>query len=258
MGGIVVRRKNWRLALSKKDILALTTILFITITLLSIFYVNERIKPILLEIAETRNEQYANIAMGIAIGTQINDDLELGQLLTFQYDQEGRVVSYQVNAALEARIQRNIQYRVETFLRLLEEGAVPEESALHELEMSESEIEQVRSQASLIEISLGQALGIPLLANLGPKIPVNLEVIGYVNTVVETRISGLPINNIQIEPVVHINVEIRTIIPFGSKTAVIDQSIPIGSGGYSGEVPLYYNQGSSDDIPLTIPLQPLQ
>lgn len=258
LGGIVVWRRKRRFISSKSDVLALTTVLFCVITLLSIFYVNNRIKPILLEIAETRNEQYANMAMGIAIGKKINEDLELGELITFEYDQNGRVVSYQVNAALETRIQRNIQFRVEKFLHLLEEGVIPDESDLLELELSQSEIDQVRQRANLVEIPLGQVLGIPLLANLGPKIPVNLEVIGFVNTEVETLITGMKINSVHIEPIVHINVEIKTIIPFGSKTAIIDQSIPIGSGGYSGEVPLYYNMNPDDDMSLSIPLEPVE
>lgn len=257
VGGIVVRRMKKQWIRSKKDIFALTTVIFIVITIASIVYVNNRIKPILLEIAETRNEQYANMAMGIAIGKKINEDLALGELITFQYDQSGRVVSYQVNAALETRIQRNIQFRVEQFLHLVEQGVIPDESDLLELDLSQSEIDQIRQQANLIEIPLGQAFGVPLIANLGPRIPVNLEVIGFVNTEVETLITGMKINSVHIEPVVHINVEIKTIIPFGSKTAVIDQTIPIGSGGYSGDVPLYYNANPNDDIPLSIPLTPL-
>ncbi|BAM46950.1 hypothetical protein AXY_08180 [Amphibacillus xylanus NBRC 15112] len=258
LGGIVVWRRNRRYVGTKKDIFALTTVIFFLIVFLSIVYVNNRIKPILLEIAETRNEQYANMAMAVAIGNKINDDLELGELILFQYDQNGRVVSYQVNSALEAQIQRNIQKRVEQFLKLLERGAVPDPVALNELDITDDEIDLIRQQASLIEIPLGQAFGVPLLANLGPKIPVNLEVIGFVNTKVETLITGMKINSIHIEPIVHINVEIRTVIPFGSKTATIDQSIPIGSGGFSGEVPLYYNANPENDLPLTIPLQPVE
>lgn len=258
LGGIVVWRTKKRYVGTKRDLFALTTVVFFLITLLSIVYVNNRVKPILLEIAETRNEQYANMAMGMAIGNQINQDLELGELIIFQYDQNGRVVSYQVNAALETQIQRNIQLRVEQFLKLLERGAILDEAELLALDLRQAEIEQIRRQASLIEIPLGQALGVPLLANLGPKIPVNLEVIGFVNTKVETLITGMKINSVHIEPVVHINVEIRTVIPFGSKIATIDQSIPIGSGGYSGEVPLYYNANPNDDIPLSIPLEPVE
>ncbi|WP_017472359.1 sporulation protein YunB [Amphibacillus jilinensis] len=252
-------RTKQRGSVSGKKIVALTTLFFIITTFSSVIYINNGIKPVLLDIAETRNMQYANMAMGIAVSKKLNEDLELDELIQFQYDQEGRVVSYQINTALENRIQRNIQYRVENFLHLLERGVIPDESDLLELELSETELDRVKQQSNLIEIPLGQVLGLPLLANLGPKIPVNLEVIGYVNTEVETLITGMKINSIHIEPVVNIEVEIRTIIPFGSKTAKIEQSIPVGSGGYSGDVPLYYNMSPQDgDMPLSIPLEPLQ
>ncbi|MBM7541447.1 sporulation protein YunB [Amphibacillus cookii] len=252
-------RTKQRGSVSGKKIVALTTLFFMITTFLSVIYINNGIKPVLLDIAETRNMQYANMAMGIAVSKKLNEDLELDELIQFQYDQEGRVVSYQINTALENRIQRNIQYRVENFLHLLERGVIPDESDLLELELSDRELDHVKQQSNLIEIPLGQVLGLPLLANLGPKIPVNLEVIGYVNTEVETLITGMKINSIHIEPVVNIKVEIRTIIPFGSKTAKIEQSIPVGSGGYSGDVPLYYNMSPQDgDMPLSIPLEPLQ
>src|SRR5690625_4435888 len=104
LGGIVVRRKRNRVIQTKSDILALTTVIFLIITVLSIVYVNNRIKPILLDIAETRNEQYANMAIGIAIGSKIDEDLALGELITFQYDQNGRVVSYQVKDRKSTRL----------------------------------------------------------------------------------------------------------------------------------------------------------
>ncbi|WP_067844102.1 sporulation protein YunB [Amphibacillus sediminis] len=251
-------RNKQRRVVSARHLLAMTMILFIITVFLSLIYVNNGIKPILLDIAETRNKQYANMAMGIAVNKRLNEDLAMGELIEFQYDQSGRVVSYKVNADLETRVQRNIQYRIENYLHLLEKGVIPDEMELLDLELSESEIERISHRSNLIEIPLGQVLGLPLLANLGPKIPVNLEVIGYVGTEVETLITGVKINSVHIEPVVHIEVEIRTIIPFGSKTARIKQSIPIGSGGYSGDVPLYYNASPDQEIPLTIPIDPLQ
>ncbi|SDC45793.1 sporulation protein YunB [Pelagirhabdus alkalitolerans] len=250
-----MRRFNRSLFISRKQIMIIALFLCLITTFVSILYINHSIKPILLNIAETRNSQYANMAMGIAVNEHLELDLKLDELIEFHYDQEGRVVSYQVNTALENRIQRNIQYQVEDFLALLEKGQLPPtHTDLDEAVM----IDDVKAQTDLIEIPLGQVLGIPLLANLGPKIPVNLEVIGYVNTEVETLVTGMKINSVHIEPVVHISVEVRTIIPFGSKESRVEQSIPIGSGGYSGDVPLYYNAHPNDDIPYSFPLQPLQ
>ncbi|WP_241964526.1 sporulation protein YunB [Paraliobacillus zengyii] len=253
--------KRLHISPSSRHLLFITTILFVIATLASIVIVNRGIKPVLLEIAETRNENYANMAMGIAVNKKLNEDLEVENLIDFQYDDSGQVVSYQINAAMENRVQRNIQYRVENFIHQLERGIVPDTSAPLDVDIESEEqttIEAIQDKSNLIEIPLGQVLGLPLLANLGPKIPVNLELIGYVNTEVETKVSDVQINSVHIEPVVHIEVEIRTIIPFGTKTARIEQEIPIGSGGYNGDVPQYYSPNKDDNTNLSVPIDPLQ
>ena len=255
--------KRHRTPPSIRQLMFFTTILFVIATMVSIVIVNKGIKPVLLDIAETKNTQYATMAMGIAVNKKLNEDLEVEDLIEFQYDESGQVTSYRINAAMENKVQRNIRYRVENYLDQLEDGIVPDSSAPLDVDIEAEEqtsIEAVQKKSNLIEIPLGQVLNLPLLANLGPKIPVNLELIGFVNTEVETKITNVSINTVHIEPVVYIEVEIRTIIPFGSKTARIDQKIPIGSGGFSGDVPLYYNNGNGavDNNNLSIPIDPLQ
>lgn len=256
-----LRIKRHRTPPSIRQLFFITTIVFVIVTFVSIGIVNQGVKPVLLQIAETKNKQYANMAMGIAVNKKLNEDLEVADLIEFQYDTNGRVVSYQINAAIENRVQRNIQYRVENFLHQLENGIVPDTSAPLDVDIEEQEqtdLEIIQEKSNLIEIPFGQTLGLPLLANLGPKIPVNLELVGYVSTEVETKVTGVKINSVHIEPVVHIEVEIRTVIPFGTKTAHITQEIPIGSGGYNGDVPQYYNNSDEEGADLSIPLQPLQ
>ncbi|CQR46551.1 Sporulation protein YunB [Paraliobacillus sp. PM-2] len=254
------RIKRYRKPPAIRQLFFLTAILFVIITFVSLIIVNRGIKPVLLEIAETKNKQYANMAMGIAVNKKLNEDLQVEELIEFQYDNDGRVVSYHINAAMENRVQRNIQYRVENFIHQLEQGIVPDTSAPLDVDIEEQEqtnLETIQQKSNLIEIPLGQVLNLPLLANLGPKIPVNLELVGYVSTEVETKVTGVKINSVHIEPTVHIEVEIRTIIPFGTKTAHIQQNIPIGSGGYNGDVPQYYPNSESEPN-LSIPLNPLQ
>ncbi|WP_246367224.1 sporulation protein YunB [Paraliobacillus salinarum] len=256
------RIKRHRKPPAIRHLFFLTAILFVIMTLISLVIVNKGIKPVLLDIAETKNKQYANMAMGIAVNKKLNEDLQVEDLIEFQYGNDGQVVSYRINAAMENRVQRNIQYRVENFIHQLEQGVVPDTSAPLDVDIEQQErpnSETIQQKSNLIEIPLGQILNLPLLANLGPKIPVNLELVGYVSTEVETKVTGVKINSIHIEPTVHIEVEIRTIIPFGTKTAHIKQEIPIGSGGYNGEVPQFYNNnGNLEDPNLSIPIQPLQ
>ncbi|UFT98237.1 sporulation protein YunB [Radiobacillus kanasensis] len=250
-----------------KNIWVVTFIVFLIFTLGSFLIVNKGIKPIFLEIADNKTKQLANYAMGIAINKKLNDDLNLADYLEVETDENGNVVSYQMNTAVENRVQRNIQNRVENFLKLLEEGKVigKEELPLDVEVDPESEkgqnMESVQSDPTLVEIPLGVITGIPLLANFGPKIPVDIRFIGFVSTEMETRIEGLNINNLYYESEVHIVVELETIIPFGTDSVMIEQTIPVGRGGVMGDVPEYYNSGGesgSGSGDLSIPIDPLQ
>ncbi|MDL4839944.1 sporulation protein YunB [Aquibacillus rhizosphaerae] len=241
-----------------KHIIMVTFIFFLISTVVSILIVNEGIKPTLLEIAQQRNEQYVNLAMSIAVNKKLNEDLQEESLIKFTYGENGEVVGYEINASVQNRLQHNIQNRVENFLRELEKGNVPESNAPLDVNLEgeqETNIESIKENTNIVEIPMGQVLGIPLLANLGPKIPVKLEAMGYVNTEVETKVTGIKINNVHIESVVHIEAEILTIIPFASEPARIEQEIQIGSGGYQGDVPQYYNNTGEENSDISIPLQ---
>ncbi|MCT2535915.1 sporulation protein YunB [Aquibacillus koreensis] len=245
-----------------RTIFVITFLFFVISTAVSILIVNEGIKPTLINIAQAKNEQYVNLAMGIAVNKKLNDELAEGELIKYTYDDNGTPVSYEIDASVQNRLQYSIHNRIENFLRELEKGNVPKSNEPFDINLEGEEdtsIEATKENTSLVEIPLGQVLGIPLLANFGPKVPVKLESMGYVSTEVETRVEKVGINNVHIESVVHIIVEIRTVIPFASKVAKIEQIIPIGSGGYKGEVPEFYNSGSSEgNTDFSIPIDPLQ
>lgn len=260
-----MRRIRWNRRRSNKplrnQVAFITFFLFVLSMIASILIVNEGIKPVLLDYAETRVTQIANQAMGIAVSKKISDDLKADDLFQEVVDENGNVENYVFNTVVENRVQRNVQYRVENFLRLLEEGERPETGTPVEIEMDlepeERELlNDIREKGLLIEIPIGQALGIPILANLGPKIPVNIEVIGSVGTKITSELSETGINGAYIHVNVHIEVEMRVVIPFASDTKKIEQNIPVTKVFHPGDVPQYYHEGggSSD---LSLPLEPL-
>ncbi|QDP40995.1 sporulation protein YunB [Radiobacillus deserti] len=246
-----------------KNIWMITFIVFLFFTLSSFLIVNKGIKPIFLEIADTKTKALANYAMGIAINKRLNDDLNLGEYLEINTDENGNVVSYQMNTAVENRVQRNIQNRVENYLKLLEEGKVigkeelPLDVEVDPESDKEQNMESVQGDPTLVQIPLGVITGIPLLSNFGPKIPVDIRFIGFVSTEMKTRIEGININNLYYESEVYIKVELETIIPFGTDSVVVEQTIPVGRGGVMGDVPEYYNSGGGNGD-LSIPMDPLQ
>ncbi|WP_407272553.1 sporulation protein YunB [Radiobacillus sp. PE A8.2] len=242
-----------------KHIFIITFILFVLSIFISIIVINNKITPILIEIAQYRTEQHANRAMGIAVNKKLVEDLDTEDLIEIDYDEEGNVVSYGFNPVVQNRVQRNIQYRVENFLAELEKGNIPDQGAPLDVELDQEEqpsSEAVREKSNLIEIPIGQVLGIPLLANFGPRIPVNIETTGFVSTEVKSSVLDLGINNTYIEMYVLIEVELRVLIPFESAPVHLEQRIPIGNRGINGEVPYYYNDGGGNAGDISLPIDP--
>ena len=92
----------------------------------------------------------------------------------------------------------------------------------------------------LFLISLGSATGNSLLANIGPKIPLNLSVIGNVQTDVHSKVTNYGLNNALIEVFVDIQMQMVIQMPFLSKKVKIKKSIPLTMEMIQGDIPNYY------------------
>ena len=99
----------------------------------------------------------------------------------------------------------------------------------------------------LFMISLGSATGNSLLANIGPKIPLNLSVIGNVQTDVHSKVTNYGLNNAMIEIFVDIQMQMVIQMPFLSKKVKIKKSIPLTMEMVQGEIPNYYLDSESKD-----------
>ena len=92
----------------------------------------------------------------------------------------------------------------------------------------------------LFLISLGSATGNSLLANIGPKIPLNLSVIGNVQTDVHSKVSNYGLNNALIEVFVDVQIQMVIQMPFLSEKAKIKKTIPLTMEMIQGDIPNYY------------------
>ena len=95
----------------------------------------------------------------------------------------------------------------------------------------------------LFLISLGSATGNSLLANIGPKIPLNLSVIGNVQTDVHSKVSNYGLNNALIEVFVDVQIQMVIQMPFLSEKTKIKKTIPLTMEMIQGDIPNYYLDG---------------
>ena len=95
----------------------------------------------------------------------------------------------------------------------------------------------------LFLISFGSATGNSLLANIGPKIPLNLSVIGNVQTDVHSKVSNYGLNNALIEVFVDVQIQMVIQMPFLSEKTKIKKTIPLTMEMIQGDIPNYYLDG---------------
>ena len=107
------------------------------------------------------------------------------------------------------------------------------------------------------KIPMGIITNNVLLSNLGPKVPVKINMVGNVISNVETKVSNYGINSSLIQVFVKVEVTEEVIIPFQTKTIKVVNEIPVAMKVINGKVPEYYGSGrlSESSNILSIPIE---
>ncbi|SEB07917.1 sporulation protein YunB [Thalassobacillus cyri] len=247
---------------SMASIFIVTFIFFIFFTFLSLWIINRGITPTLIEIAETKTQQFGRDAILEAVSKRIADDLSFEDLVKMEKDESGNIVYMGWNSVVVNRVLRNTTFRVQNYLKQMERGEAPDPGTPLDVPLEEEEEEtpeDKRQSPTLVEIPIGQATNNVLLANLGPRVPVQFEVIGYVQSNVENKITEYGINAAMFELTIHIEVDVRIVIPFSTRTTVVTADIPVDQSTIMGEVPDFYNGSGSQKSPsFSLPMDGFQ
>nr|WP_238378824.1 sporulation protein YunB [Halalkalibacillus sediminis] len=227
------------------QILFITFVSFFIAIIFSLWIINKGIEPTLIDIAETKTRVFAREAINEAVSKRIVDDLEVEELVQLEKDDNGNIVSIGWNTVVVNRVLRNTTFRVQNFLKQIERGEISPGDSL-DFDLDEDPIireDTVENYRVIERIPIGQATGNALLANLGPRVPVYFSVIGDVQSDVVREVTEYGINNAMIELSIQIEANVQIVIPFSTKTTVVETSIPVYVGVLQGEVPNYYNNG---------------
>jgi len=96
------------------------------------------------------------------------------------------------------------------------------------------------SKGIIYEVPLGFISNNIFLNNLGPKIPLKLNIIGDVFASVDTKVKEYGINNALLEININVSVNEKVIIPFISENINSSLSVPISLKLIQGNIPIYY------------------
>ncbi|MFY0543669.1 sporulation protein YunB [Brevibacillus sp. H7] len=231
MGRFRYRRTiRWPIArMSKPKIYFWTLIVFIVLTVQSVYLIEQRLEPTLLILAKQKSEQLAKEAMNDALTKKISQmNLNFDEIVKMQKDAEGKI--------------RGVNLEFKEYSRIVGESTQRIKSRLKELEE-----ENIKSY-----IPLGLATGNSFLSDIGPKIPITFVPIGSVKTRLDTKLVEAGINMVMVTVFIYVEVNLRIVIPFATDQTTVTTEIPITHSLVIGDVPSYWynNPEGKPDVPL--------
>lgn len=193
-----------------------------------------------MSIAETRARQFAAQAINDAIAKKISESVDINELIVKHKNADETAFSF--NPQVYNKVISDASKRVQNYLDLVEAGQ------LEQLENFKNDInidkENTKNSNGIVyHIPLGMASGMTLFSNLGPDIPVRLQILGDVTSNVETKIISSGINNTYLEVYINVKVHMNIIIPLKEEPIEISNQVKVGDLFHPGKVPQYYNPG---------------
>lgn len=253
------RRQRRRFTfVSSSNIMILTILLFILSIVGSMIFIDRALKPTLMNIAEIKTDEYATRAINSAV--RFVEDYDFEDVLEITYDNEGNVVTYNWDPAVVSEINRVATDRVEEYFHHVNRGdpIVYEDPLEEPYDYGDGAEDRAAQDPTLIEIPLGQATGNTVLANLGPKIPVNLELVGNVRTNVIREDEEFGINGAFVSVFIEVETDVQIIIPFTTEVKTVKTDIYVDGGVIMGDIPDFYSGGGDEDPSIAIPKESLQ
>ena len=209
--------------------------------------------PTYLQYAEVQTDKIASYVVNKAISARTTDVLDVNDIIVETKQSDNRVTAT-FNTEIINRIRSETATLIKQYLENAEHGDL---NYLPNLQNVEYDVGKMQAGDGIVFfVPLGQAANLPIIGNLGPKIPIRFHIIGNVHTNVESSILEFGINNAFVEINIHIEVNVQIIVPLASSAAHIEQTIPVAMGIVSGTVPQIYTNGEGAQPSIEVPIQP--
>lgn len=246
-----VRLKK-RKKINLKNKISILILLIIMCIILFLYYVNKKILPTLMQHAGIDTEKMAITIISNSINDDVLNTLNSENIFNIIKNNEGEVSSVDFNPVIVNKVVLLTSSAVSNNLKNIEKGNIKD---LTFLNADEYNLKKLKNGV-ISEIPMGIITNNALLSNLGPKIPVKINLIGNVISSVKAKVKKYGINSAIVEVYAHIEVTEEVIIPFSTKQIKVENDIPIAIKIIQGKVPNYYNNNAleKNSSSLSIPI----
>lgn len=201
--------------IKKKNKYVILFLFIMAFTLFLLVLISKKTTPILIESAKKKSKTISNNIITKSVNDNVLKDMNKEEIFIEKRDNNGNVITTDFNSVILNQILNKITVSVEKDLR------------------------ELNNKVSY-RIPIGIIFNSSLLSNLGPKIPVKINLDGDVITSLNTEVKDYGINNALIKISVNVKVYMNVIIPFKTEEIIIETNIPIVMRIVEGEIPSYY------------------
>ena len=187
--------------------------------------------------AELETKKLSSIAINRAVNKQLANGMNIDEMFNIIKNDNGEIATIDFNPAIVNKVLNTTTNVVLINLKAIEEGNIDF------IELPDILISNAKDKLKngiIYEIPLGTITNSGFLSNLGPKIPIKLNIIGSVESNVKTNIKEYGINNALVEIYIRISVTEQINVPFISKRVTVTSDIPVALKVIQGSVPKYY------------------
>lgn len=206
-------------------------IIVIFIILVSIFCLkklNDKITPIVMDYSVSEMKRIISIIINRSINSDILDTNDMDNLFITTKDDHNEITTISLDSIIVNKITDIISDACEDNIRLVEEGKYNE----------------LKNKFNIGEeyffVPSGIVFKNTLFSLIGPKIPINLKLMGNVTSGIKTDVKEYGINNSVITISVDITVSMMVVVPFSSKEISINNQVPIAIKLVQGKIPEFY------------------
>ena len=204
-----------KIKIKNSDIVLIIIIVILLITYIFLKIFTYRSEPILLDYAKRKS---TNMISSL-INKSINEVLlkcNYENIIEIEKDKNGKVENLNIN-----------NKDVNEILYLTTDNIL-------------NNIELLEKNKLLLYVPIGVIHNIPILVNIGPKIPFKIEILSSTNNDTFTKVKEYGINSSIVEVYLNVNIQLQVILPFTSEIIDVNKQLLLDSKIIQGDIPEYY------------------
>lgn len=221
-----------------KEKIIIVIIIIIILTFIGLKILNTKVMPKLLEYAKIESDKIGTLIINDAVSKKIVEELNVDELFIITRDSNNEIISIDFNTVVVNKVLTTATHQIELNLKYLENNKIDSIDLPNNIILSGNQ-----SSGIYFLLPSGIIFSNSLISNLGPKIPVKLNLVGSIISGISTKVTNYGINNALIELYLDLEVNLKVILPFVSDTVVVKTSVPIAIKMLKGKVPEYYLNG---------------